>query len=67
MPYWTRELDFSSIFDIPIVLAPTVVVPSLVQLNSLFSAHQLMGGESMIASTSHSSGLCATSFHPLAV
>jgi hypothetical protein len=44
MPYWMSEPGFSFIFEFPMVLAPSIVVPSLVLLNSLLCAQQMMKG-----------------------
>jgi hypothetical protein len=46
MPYWMSEPGFSFIFEFPMVLAPSIVVPTLVLLNSLLSAQQMMKGRS---------------------
>lgn len=42
MPYWMSEPGFRFIFEFPMVLAPSVVVPVLVLLNLLLSAQQMM-------------------------
>jgi hypothetical protein len=42
MPYWMSEPGFSFIFEFPMVLAPSVVVPVLILLNFLLSGQQLM-------------------------
>jgi hypothetical protein len=44
MPYWMNEPGFSFIFDFPMVLAPSIIVPALVLLNLLLSAQQMMKG-----------------------
>ena len=37
MPHWMREPGFSFIFEFPMVLAPSVIVPALILLNALLS------------------------------
>ena len=46
MPYWMSEPGFSFIFEFPMVLAPSIVVPTLVLLNLLLSAQQMIKGRS---------------------
>lgn len=44
MPYWMSEPGFGFIFEFPMVLAPSIIVPALVLLNALLSAQQMMKG-----------------------
>ena len=46
MPYWMHERGFAFIFEFPMVLAPGIVVPSLVLLNSLLAWRSFVAGRS---------------------
>ncbi len=51
MPYWMSEPGFSFIFEFPMVLAPSIVVPVLILLNFLLSGQQLIKARAERATT----------------